>query len=258
MDSVAKKVEKVRRSYSVLRENHLVAIDEIVENRLQRVMDESLWPQIESREILADKLGGHGKIPPTRLWAASPDFLLLLVEHIQNSAAERIVECGGGASTIVLAEALRASGRKGSIKSIENHPRFCRLLKDEIDKRGLGEWVEVICAPLVERCYEGFPDPFYWYDLDVKQDIGAVDMVVVDGPFGKLREFARYPAGPEFLPLLREGGRVFLDDAKRKDERRLPRLWRDNYPDLGVRAHRTEKGALEVFRLEEVVKEYLR
>jgi hypothetical protein len=123
-----------------------------------------------------------------------------------------------------------------------------------LNARGLESLVTIIVAPLIEKRYEGFEHTFHWYDLGAAQIPNDIDLLFVDGPFGKVNRYARFPAGPELLPKLAPHGHVFIDDAKRNDEAELGRLWRTFYPDLGVRALKVEKGALEMFFLEEKIR----
>jgi predicted O-methyltransferase YrrM len=223
----------------------------------QPTIDRNLWSQIESLTALYRLIDGQVALPSTRRWAASPDILLRLVRHIQRNPVQTIVECGSGTSTIVIAHALKLLGRAGHIHTIENNPFFARQLQAELEARNLQERVTVIVAPLVEKRYENFEQIFHWYDLSAARIPDQIDLLFVDGPYGKVNRHARFPAGPELLPKMAPTGHIFVDDAKRSDESALGRLWRTYYPDLGIRTLDVEKGALEMFFLDQKVKSFL-
>jgi len=223
----------------------------------QTGIDRTLWPQLEALISLYRIIDGQPTFPPMRRWAASPDVMLLLVRHVQRSPVRTIVECGSGTSTIILAHTLKNLNRDGHIYTIEDNPTFAEQLRTELNARGLEDFVTVITAPLTEKRYEGFEQVFHWYDLNGAPIPDNIDLLFVDGPFGKVNRYARFPAGPELLPKLAPQGHVFIDDAHRKDEAELGRLWRAYYPDLGVRKLDVEKGAIEMFFLDKKVELFL-
>jgi hypothetical protein len=51
----------------------------------------------------------------------------------------------------------------------------------------------------------------------------------VDGPPGHLRECSRYPALPIMKEFLSNDSLIFLDDAKRSDERKIAEKWIKDY-----------------------------
>jgi hypothetical protein len=219
-------------------------------------MDRIFWPQVESLIALYRILDGKPTLPSTRRWAASPDFLLHLVTHISRHHPKIIVECGAGTSTVAMAFALRDRS-DAHIYSIENHPRFAADVREELARRKLDKLVTVINAPLIQHSYPGFEHSFEWYDLSDASIPDGIEMLVVDGPFGFLNKYTRYPAGPELLKRMAKHGHIFVDDALRPDEAALGRLWRSLYPDLGVRELRAEKGALEMFFLDSKITQFL-
>jgi len=223
----------------------------------ERHFDHVAWPQIESLLAINRILDGKLTLPPTRRWAASPDFILRVIRHIEVEAPAAIVECSTGTSTVAIAASLRVFGRGGHVYALENHPEFADATRRELQIRGLSNFATVITAPLSERTYDGFDHGFHWYDFDPDDLPAEIDLLVIDGPFGGVNEHARYPAGPELFPRLTKAGHVFLDDASRDDERELPKMWRRMFPDLGVREHSAEKGAVELFFLNRKIEEFL-
>lgn len=222
-----------------------------------RHFDRVVWPQVESLLSLYRIMDGRPTITPTRRWAASPDFILRVIRHVEAAEPKVIVECSTGTSTIAIATALRQFGRGGHVYAIENHPQFAEATRQELESRGLSSYATIITAPLAQFRYEGFENDFNWYGVNYDDLPKEIDLLVIDGPFGGLNPYARYPAGPQLFPRLTRDAHVFLDDASRRDEAELPRLWRSIYPDLGVREHVAEKGMLEFFFLDRKMETFL-
>ncbi|WP_208596217.1 hypothetical protein [Vreelandella aquamarina] len=79
-------------------------------NKLTRdliTVQNRLYAQLESLSWLQRRLTIKGQLPPLRGWATSPDVLLRLHAHIMATRPQVIVEFGSGASTLVIADALR-------------------------------------------------------------------------------------------------------------------------------------------------------
>ena len=214
-----------------------------------RQFGRSIWPQVESLASLYRILDGKADFPATRIMAVSPDFMLHIVKHIRLFAPKKIVECGGGTSTIVMAHMLKALGHDARIYAIENHAPSIEKMREELRRHDLERFVTLIVAPLVEKRYDGFETAFNWYDLRSAAIPSDIDLLVVDGPFSRVNTCARYPAGPELLPKLSRDAHIFIDDASRADERRMIDLWRKLYPDLGIRKLPAEKGCVDLFFL---------
>lgn len=219
--------------------------------------DRSIWPQIESLTSLYRLLDGKADLPPTRRWAVSPDFLRHVAEHMRRHAPKIIVECGSGTSTVVMAHLLKALGHKGHIYSIENYPPTVDAVRVQLQRHDLESFVTVVVAPLVERRYPDFEETFHWYDLGANALPTSIDLLIVDGPFSLVNKFARYPAGPELLAKLARNAHVFVDDTERIEEWRMLHVWRNLYPDLGIRQLPAEKGCAELFFLDNKIEDYL-
>jgi Methyltransferase domain len=224
---------------------------------LGRRFDRSIWPQIESLTSLYRLLDGKIDVPPTRRWAVSPDFLRHVAEHIRRHAPNTIVECGSGTSTVVMAQLLNALGQAGHIYAIENHVPTIDAVRAQLRRHDLERFVTLVAAPLAERQFPGFEAVFHWYDLGTDAVPAAIDLLIVDGPYSMVNEYARYPAGPELFPKLSRDAHVFVDDTGREEELHMLRSWRRLYPDLGIRHLPAEKGCAELFFLDRKIEDYL-
>lgn len=186
-------------------------------------------------------------LPPLRGWAASPDFLLLLAEHVFQKKPERIVECSSGASTVVLAQCAKLNGY-GHVLSLEHDAHYAEKTRQQLIKQGLEDWATVIDAPLIN--YELNGQNYQWYKLNAQIENTCIDMLVVDGPPASLNHCARYPAGPLLLPLLNKEGVVFLDDADRPDEQEVVERWISEFTKLNSFWYDCEKGGISLFFVE--------
>ncbi|WP_300284885.1 class I SAM-dependent methyltransferase [Nitrosomonas sp.] len=180
-------------------------------------------------------------LPPLRGWAASPDFLLLLAEHIFQKKPRFIVECSSGASTVVLAQCAKLNGY-GQVLSLEHDAHYAEKTRQQLIKQGLEDWATVIDAPLINYEFNG--QNYQWYKLNAQIENTCIDMLVVDGPPASLNHCARYPAGPLLLPLLNKEGVVFLDDADRPDEKEIIERWMEKFTGFLVYLYPCEKGAV--------------
>jgi len=55
---------------------------------------------------------------------------------------------------------------------------------------------------------------------------------------------SRYPAGPILFNRINPGGLVYLDDARREEERETAKLWQQEFPDFSQRYLKFDKGLL--------------
>ncbi len=198
--------------------------------------------QIEALLALyAEVRPAHG-LPPTRGWAASPDFLCLLTKFVAEEHPMTVVECSSGLSTLILAACLKNQGR-GHVYSLEHDSKFAAKTRDLIRLHDLGEWATVIDAPLQQLSIPNWEGK--WYDTTGLLSDFTIDMLVIDGPPHFTASMARYPALPVFLNRMRIGGVVLLDDADRADERLIITTWKKNYPSLSeIPFISAEKGAV--------------
>lgn len=223
--------------------------------RLQRVVvgmyelsqEESatLFRQIEALQGLYIDLGFKKSLPTTRGWAASPDFLMELARHALDEKPQVVVECSSGTSTLVLARCMQLNGG-GMVYSLEHDARYAQETRAQLERHGLQDYAQVLFAPL--NNYTVGSDTWQWYVHDVLPPIGQIDMIAIDGPPKDTGRLARYPAGPALFPRLAPFGTVFLDDAKREDERAILERWQKEFPRLTQSKRNCEKGCV-VLRL---------
>lgn len=164
-------------------------------------------------------------------WALGEQGLALVLAEVA-AGRERIVECGSGRSTVIIARLL-CERRRGTMHALEHDPRWAAWTRARIEAEGLSGRARVIEAPLE-------PDPLTepgcrWYARAALRDLprAGIDLLLVDGPPaspGSPQERSRYPALPRLADRLAPGATVILDDAGRPGERWALERWRVEFP----------------------------
>ncbi len=183
----------------------------------------------------------------TRGWAASPDYLLVvlreLLKLIKSKASLTVLEVGSGVSTVVVASALRKFSPSSRLFSLEHDYDYYLRTKEELQLNGLDN-VNLIYAPLVS--YQIGGKEWWWYEtieLFKKLD-DTIDLIVVDGPPEVTQEIARYPVVPVMKDKLSEDFVLILDDFNRQGEKRAAYLWKRELKIFESDEPETEKGTL--------------
>lgn len=169
-----------------------------------------VYHQFEAIEQLLPMLKLSAPLPPSRGWAASPDFLLTLA-HVTKSIRPRLtVELGSGTSTLVLAK----SGAK-KIISLDHSSEFGAQTRSMLETHRV-RGVEIRIHEL-----ESYAGKYKWYAKSTLKGLAKIDLLVIDGPPSSTNPDARYPALEHLVPLLSPKATVLLDDVYRDEERKL-------------------------------------
>ena len=169
-----------------------------------------VYHQFEAIEQLLPMLRLSAPLPPSRGWAASPDFLLTLA-HITKTIRPRLtVELGSGTSTLVLA---KSGARK--IISLDHSEEFGAQTRSMLETHKV-RGVEIRIHEL-----ESYPSGYKWYSKSTLKGLAKIDLLVIDGPPSSTNPDARYPALEHLIPLLSPKATVILDDVDRDEERKL-------------------------------------
>ena len=192
---------------------------------------------LAEKHALLDRLGlAHDALPYLGSWKADTGLLRLLVEHILEHKPRLVVEFGSGASTLVLARALKLAGG-GSLISFDQHPDFVDATRQWLADYGLE--ADLRSAPLAPS-----PDgwPGLWYDHGPLPT--GIDLMLIDGPPWSVHPLTRGAAASLFDHIA-PGGTIMLDDAARPGERLVARRWRKLHPDFDFRLDKSgTKGTL--------------
>lgn len=158
-------------------------------------------------------------------WALSPAALA----HVTGAVAagrKRVIECGSGLSTLVLARLLSRDGA-GHLWSLEHDPVWAQVTRERLAAEGLGEWTTLIEAPL--RPHPLAQPGCGWYEQAALEQLPAegVELLLVDGPPADTpaRSRSRYPALPLLASRLVRDALIVLDDAERPGESWVLERW---------------------------------
>jgi hypothetical protein len=173
-------------------------------------------------------------------WAMSPDLLTYMADLIRKKEKIQILEMSSGTSSIVIGMILKERGY-GKVTSLENDIKIAEDNKNLVLEYGLEEFVNIVYAPLVD--YRINNQAYTWYSLSELQDLSCFDLVIVDGPYGKNIQMARYPAIPLLYQLLSPNCHVLLDDTHRSDEQKMIKLWTSDFNLKLIENLEFEKGA---------------
>ena len=169
-----------------------------------------VYHQFEAVEQLLPLLKLSAPLPPSRGWAASPDFLLTLA-HVTKRVRPRLtVELGSGISTLVLAR----SGAKKIVR-LDHSVEFGTQTREMLLSHGV-RGVDIRIHEL-----ETYSRGYKWYARSTFKGLAKIDLLVIDGPPSSTNPDARYPALEHLVPLLSPKAIVILDDVYRDEERKL-------------------------------------
>jgi hypothetical protein len=94
--------------------------------------------QIESLAALYYRLRPNVPFPPTRGWAASPDFLRNVADELFVRQPHVVLEGGSGVTTIVVARSLQMNGH-GHLYSLEHDTTFAEQTRSKNSGAWLGQ-----------------------------------------------------------------------------------------------------------------------
>jgi predicted O-methyltransferase YrrM len=156
--------------------------------------------------------------------AMTPAGLAAVCADVAGRHRRRIVECGSGPSTLVLARLLHTRG--GCLVSLEHDQTWATRVRTSLAATGHAEIAQVALAPL-----EPHPlarDDLQWYAERALRSLPRrIDLLLVDGPpaFEPEMELSRYPALPVLAERLARDATVVLDDIDRRGELRILEAW---------------------------------
>lgn len=209
---------------------------------------DSVYSQLESLTWLQRRLQIRGSLPNLRGWAASADTLLALHSYITSKKPSVVVELGSGASSVVIADALRQNNN-GRLVVFEHLEKYANETKQLLASEDLSEWVDFRVAGLCkwhgEHINSSTERSSVWYDHKQIEDIGAIDLLFVDGPPGSACPYSRYPAVPALFNQFADYIEIWMDDTNREDEREICTIWAQKY-HLKLEKHAFDKGLIRM------------
>ena len=170
--------------------------------------------------------------------AMRPAGLVEVCNDIVLNDRRRIVELGGGISTVLLARLLGqlSAGGDRRLAAVEHDARWRRWVVGQLAREGFGDHIAVVEAPL--RPPRPADQGWSWYDeasvdagLDAVMGGELIDLLVVDGPpaFADGLGLVRHRALPMLRARLAAEATVVLDDVERAGEQEVLRRWEDEF-----------------------------
>lgn len=183
--------------------------------------DGLLAADLHAWNVLSPLLVQGGYVPWTT-GSMRPAGLVAVCNQIVHAGRTRIVECGSGVSTVLLARLLRERGA-GALVALEHDAHWAELVREQLRREGLETIARVLHVPLT-----GEPP---WYGGPGLDEVPAeVDLLLVDGPpaFDPGHDARRAPALGWFAERLVEGATVILDDIDRPGELQVIAGWEES------------------------------
>ena len=178
----------------------------------------------------------HDALPHLGSWKADTGFLHLIVDTIERDRPSHVVEFGCGASSLVIAAALKQAGCPPHL-SFDQHEDFVIKTGEWLASHGLE--ADIRHAPLGPPA-KGWPGLFY--NMDHVEP--GIDLMIIDGPHWTLHPMTR-GAADQLFPKLADTATILLDDASRPGERLVARKWRRKWPNIDFKLWTGgEKGTL--------------
>lgn len=262
VDWLADCFSQVKKNYEVLEGEKGLRKELLrIEKRLLWELDKktsNLCKQVEASMSIQSYLN-FGTMPLSyHGWPVSPDVALFLIQQIEQSEYDLIVEFGSGTSTAILASVCanvkKRSGKTVSVVSFDHNEDYFEKTKSLLTFFDTDNLVNLVHAPLVDTMLDGKQYNYYSCQgalRSIRSEFGDKNLsvlAVVDGPPGFTGPLARLPAlnilvdelSPEKLDLL-------LDDSSREEEKAIAEQWDKVLAERAKEAERTdlpfEKGA---------------
>lgn len=210
--------------------------------------------QLEAFQAIQSFLATGETISNFHGWPISPDLGVFLLEKIQSTEYDLIIEFGSGTSTVLMAKAIEKSEfRAQKYSNAPNERATCRMITFEHSLEYLSSTSSALAANhtlnRVELSYTPLTswtdgaNQYLYYDCTAalkraKDSINkkvAKILVLVDGPPGNINKYARMPALHFLLDTL--GSHqidIVLDDANRPDEQEIAIKWKEICKARGV------------------------
>jgi len=211
-------------------------------------LSNSLW-QFKNLSILQSLL--KIKNPTYILQADSFDILLKIHAHVRLFRPRVVVQLGSGASTVVIADALRQNGL-GRLTVVDTSDHSGEHMLTMLQQECLENWVDLRVGDLDAWEGEhlgpkGADKSILWYPISLLTGIDNVDLLFVDGPPKATCPFSRYPALPALADKLSPNAEVWMDDVILQEDKDICERWAKEY-NFELEHFSIEKGLARLTR----------
>ena len=187
------------------------------------------FQQIQALLSLFNTLKINNLMPLMDDISTSADFCKVLASIILNKPPEIIVELGSDPSTLVMGYALKKAG-KGKLISFEHNRHKLENINKEIKNHGLGNFCQVIYAPLTDVKIK--TRNFQWYNPKYFAKIRNIDLLVVGGPVDLTQKQVKYPAMHYLYSKMRAGSHILMDNVKKDGGDEIIKKWLNEFTSL--------------------------
>ena len=146
-------------------------------------------------------------------------------------SVRRILECGPGTSTLVMARAIEDAGTGARIVCMEHSGGGATLVRRRLRAQGLHDRARVLVSPLRASGVRVGDEELAWYTrVSAARAEGPYDLVFIDGPPAMDGKPRRAPALPLLWDSINVGATIILDDGRRAGERACVEAWLGMFP----------------------------
>lgn len=161
--------------------------------------------------------------------ALRPICISYILNEIIINQRKNILEFGSGLSTILIARLLKKNNLEAQIITIEHNNEWANIIHEYLVNENLLKYVTIIRTDLKE--IETPLGNVNWYDYDIISNAlndKKIDLLIIDGPLANTEKikYSRSPALFEMNKYLASDFCILLDDANRKGEKDLIRLFK--------------------------------
>lgn len=178
---------------------------------------------------------------PLREWAISPDAILIILQELSYYSDPIVLEFGSGQSTLIMASYLKKRGC-GKILTVESNKMYADLLMKNLKHQNLHDVVDMQVLNLKNVLDAENNNSSATYDLQALKTSNKYDVCIIDGPPLQYGALARYYPLEYAINNSSHGGKIFLDDSKRENERNIIDKIRSKYRNIKVSELKAEKG----------------
>jgi hypothetical protein len=165
-------------------------------------------------------------LPIMHDWRVSSDYAHAVISTILEKKNGSVIDIGSGISTLLFAYAVKQNGN-GKVISLEHSKKYFEETKKLIELHDLEDFCELYFCPLIE--YKLNDEKWSWYDINNISFPDNISVISVDGPPGSTQALARYPAIPLLKNQIKNGTKIFLDDAYREEEEMIAMRWKEEF-----------------------------